>query len=167
MSKVIVVDADRCYACLACVVECAYRRSEADPGAPLTGQVLGWAGCDLVAVGREPVPLVCNHCEDAPCMTVCPSGAIQKVGPSDAVVLDMERCIGCRACVMACPFGMMQMRPDGKTAMKCDLCMDRLAEGEQPVCVRACPGGALELRDVDEVIAAARKRAAAALRAGR
>lgn len=167
LAKVIVVNPDKCYACLACVVECAYRRSGADAKAPLSAEMLACAGCDVMAVEREPVPLMCNHCEDAPCIMVCPSGAIHRVRPFEAVILDTDRCIGCRACVLACPFGMVQMRPDGKTAMKCDLCIERLAAGQRPVCVNACPVGAVELKDMDEVVSAARKRAAAALRSGR
>lgn len=167
LAKVIVVDSDKCYACLSCVVECGYRRAGVRGGTPLDGGILACAGCDVVAAEREPVPLVCSHCEDAPCMMVCPSGAISRTGPGEPVLLDTEQCIGCRACVMACPFGMIQMRADGKTAIKCDLCVERLAEGQRPLCVAACPTGALELREVDEVIAEVRKRAAAALRSGR
>jgi Fe-S-cluster-containing dehydrogenase component len=167
LAKVIVVDSDKCYACLSCVVECGYRRAGVRSGAPLDGGILASAGCDVVAAEMEPVPLVCSHCEDAPCIMVCPSGAISRTGPGEPVLLDTEQCIGCRACVMACPFGMIRMRPDGKTAIKCDLCVERLAEGQRPLCVAACPTGALELREVDEVIAEVRKRAAAALRSGR
>ena len=163
LEKVIVVDAEKCYACLACVVECAYQQAEAGPEVRLSSGVLSYAGCDVVAVGREPVPLVCNHCEDAPCITVCPTRAIQRKTPDGPVLLEADLCIGCRACMMACPFGMIRVRPDGKSALKCDLCADRTERGLLPACVAACPTGALELREVDEVIAEARKRAAAAL----
>ena len=164
MAKVIVVDAKRCYACLGCVVECAYRRAGAGPDVSLTSGVLSHAGCDVVAVGTDPVPLVCNHCEDAPCMTVCPSGALHRESEEGPVLLDAELCIGCRACVMACPFGMIRLRAGGTSPAKCDLCVDRAAQGLLPACVEACPTGALELKELDEVIAEARRRAAALLR---
>jgi len=163
VTKVIVVDADKCYACLGCVVECAYRRAGASPDVPLTSGVLRHAACDVVAVGTEPVPLVCNHCEDAPCITVCPSGALHREAEGGPVLLDAELCIGCRACVMACPFGMIRLRAGSTSPAKCDLCIERAAEGLPPACVAACPTKALELRDLDEVIAEARRRAAALL----
>jgi len=166
VAKVIVVDAKRCYACLGCVVECAYRRAGAGPDVSLTSGVLSYAGCDVVAVGTDPVPLVCNHCEDAPCMTVCPSGALHRESEEGPVLLDAELCIGCRACVMACPFGMIRLRAGGTSPAKCDLCVDRAAQGLPPACVEACPTGALELKELDEVIAEARRRAAALLRQG-
>lgn len=163
MAKVIVVDAQKCYACLGCVVECAYHRAGAGAEVSLSSGVLSHAGCDVVAVGTAPVPLVCNHCEDAPCVQVCPSGAIERSTPDGPVLLDEELCIGCRACVMACPFGMIRLRPGGATAVKCDLCVGRAERGLAPACVAACATGALELKEVDDVIAEARRRAAAAL----
>ena len=166
MAKVIVVDASKCYACLACVVECSYRRAGAGPNDPITAENFSQSACAVEAVEGEPVPLVCNHCEDAPCMTVCPSGAIYRESQDGPVLLDAEKCIGCKACVMACPFGMARLRRDGKAVIKCDLCEDRLAQGLPPACVSACPSGALELKELDEVVAEARRRAATALRAG-
>jgi carbon-monoxide dehydrogenase iron sulfur subunit len=163
LAKAIVVDVNKCYACLGCVVECAYHQARAGQDVSLSSGVLSFAGCDVVAVDREPVPLVCNHCEDAPCMRVCPTNAIKRAAEGGPVLLEAERCIGCRACAMACPFGMIQMRPDGVTAIKCDLCADRTAKGLPPACVAACITGALELREIDDVIAEARKRAAALL----
>jgi len=161
LSKVIVVDTGKCYACLGCVVECAYRRTGAEESVPLTSGILTNAACEVVAVGVQPVPLVCNQCEDAPCATVCVTGAIHRESDGGPVVLDAERCIGCKACVMACPFGMIQLARDGKTVVKCDLCADRLAAGRQPACVEACPSGALEMRELDEVIAEAQAHASA------
>lgn len=74
--KTIVVDADKCYACLACVVECSYRRTDTPANAPLTAENTAQSACEVEAVGPDPVPLVCHHCEDAPCMTVCPTRGV-------------------------------------------------------------------------------------------
>jgi len=163
VGKVIVVNVDKCYACLACVVECGYRRAEAPSEAPLTGEILSKAACDVEAVDAEPVPLLCNHCEDAPCVAVCLTGALRRLVEGGPVLLEAERCIGCKACVVACPFGMIRLRQDETSVTKCDLCADRLEKGLFPACVAACPTGALELRELDDVTAAARRRAAALL----
>ncbi len=166
MSKVIVVDANKCYACLGCVVECAYRWAGAGEHVPLTSGVLSNAACEVIAVGTDPVPLVCNQCEDAPCLAVCPTEAIHRESEGGPVVLAADRCIGCKACVMACPFGMVRLGQDGITVVKCDLCADRLAEGRQPACVEACITGALELRELEDVIAETQARAGAMVLAG-
>ncbi|UCC68303.1 MAG: 4Fe-4S dicluster domain-containing protein [Armatimonadota bacterium] len=110
MSKVIVVDANKCYACLGCVVECAYRRTGAGPHVPATSGVLSNAACEVIAVGTDSVPLVCNQCEDAPCLTVCPTEAIHRESERGPVVLAAERCIGCGACAAICPVGAIEMR---------------------------------------------------------
>ena len=162
----IAVDASKCYACLACVVECAYHRSGAGEHVPLTSGVLLSAACEVIAVGEDPVPLLCNHCADAPCLTVCPTEAIHRDAPDGPVKLTPELCIGCKACVLACPFGMVRMAKEGTTAVKCDMCSDRLAVGRQPACVEACITGALEVRELDDVVAESQERAGATVLAG-
>ena len=166
MAKVIVVDASKCYACLGCVVECAYQRSGAGEHVSLTSGVLLSAVCEVIAVGADPVPLMCNHCADAPCLTVCPTEAIHRQSPEGPVMLMRELCIGCKACVMACPFGMVHMGREGTTAVKCDMCSDRLAVGRQPACVEACITGALEVRELEDVVSESQARAGAMVLAG-
>lgn len=166
MSKVIVVNPNKCYACLGCVVECAYRRAGASSHLPLTSGLLSNAACEVIAVDTDPVPLVCNQCEDAPCLAVCPTEAIHRESKEGPVRLAAERCIGCKACVMACPFGMVRLGQDGISAVKCDLCADRLTEGLEPACVEACITGALELRELEDVIAETQARAGAMVLAG-
>ncbi len=87
------------------------------------------------------VPKLCNHCEDAPCVQVCPVGAT--FSTEDGVVLvDKDYCVGCRYCVQACPYGARFVDPRSKTAEKCTFCYHRITKGLQPACVEVCPTGA-------------------------
>ncbi|MCJ7522040.1 MAG: 4Fe-4S dicluster domain-containing protein [Dehalococcoidia bacterium] len=104
----------------------------------------------------------CMHCEEPACAAACLVGALQKTeeGP---VVYDDRRCIGCRYCMMACPFGVPTFEWDEAWPWirKCTFCADRQSGGLQPACVTTCPTGALELGERDELIAVARSRIAA------
>jgi carbon-monoxide dehydrogenase iron sulfur subunit len=88
-------------------------------------------------------PSRCLHCVDAPCITACPTGAMQRDRAIDSVFSDDHRCIGCWMCVSVCPFGGVSTDLKTGKALKCDLCPDRVARGEDPACVVACPTGAL------------------------
>jgi carbon-monoxide dehydrogenase iron sulfur subunit len=91
----------------------------------------------------------CRHCEDAPCVAVCPSKALFKEAGGSAeniVVLDSGLCIGCKWCIEVCPFGVIKMNKSGSAVIKCDLCVERLRAGEKPACVAACKTGALSYR---------------------
>ena len=155
MQKVIVVDLAKCYACLSCVVECAY--SKASTAEPISSQILSQSRIQIEPVDKYAVPIVCRHCEDAPCMLVCPTSAIHREDKDSPVLVDDELCIGCKACILACPFGMIRLNFEGKLAQKCDLCIDT---DEGPICVRSCPSGALQLKSLDEVRAEALKKTA-------
>ena len=87
----------------------------------------------------------CRHCDEPVCLHACISGAVQK-GADGRVTIDMEKCVGCWSCVMACPFGSVQRDPRLKRASKCDLCPDR----ERPACVDACPNRALVFEKGDK-----------------
>jgi Fe-S-cluster-containing dehydrogenase component len=100
------------------------------------------------------VPLLCNHCEHAPCVQVCPVGATFKT-PDGVVLVDPKYCIGCRYCIQACPYGARYIYPeDGKdavrrnTADKCTFCYHRLRRGLKPACVEVCPTKARMLYDL-------------------
>jgi len=92
----------------------------------------------------------CMHCANPACEKVCPTGAIRKRAEDGVVLVDQSRCIGCRYCASACPFGAPQFEPGG-TMIKCDMCPDRLAEGKQPACAATCPTGALHFGTLDEL----------------
>lgn len=87
------------------------------------------------------VPKLCNQCEEAPCVQVCPVGATFTT--EDGVVLvDDDYCLGCRYCIQACPYGARYLDPDKHVAAKCTFCYHRLVDGLVPVCVEVCPTGA-------------------------
>ena len=98
----------------------------------------------------------CMHCVDASCEQVCPTGAISHQGA--AVVIDQEWCIGCGYCVHACPFGVPHKDEHVGTARKCTFCIDRISNGEQPACADACPTGAIQFGERNDLLAAAKTR---------
>ncbi len=87
------------------------------------------------------VPKLCNHCDNPPCVQVCPVGATYKT-EDGAVLVDQDYCIGCRYCVQACPYGARWIHPEKHVAGKCTFCYHRLDQGLLPACVEVCPTGA-------------------------
>ena len=106
--RAVTVDVNKCYACLTCVVECAYARLGL-PGHVPVGQSLSAARVSVEAAGDLAVPLRCMQCEDAPCMTVCPTGALHRSSLDEPVLIDKDLCIGCKSCMLACPIGVISM----------------------------------------------------------
>ena len=96
----------------------------------------------------------CMHCVKPACVTVCPTSALYKTeeGP---VLYDESRCIGCQYCRIACPFSIPRFDWETNVVRKCTLCMDRIADGLEPACVKTCPSGALSFDEREEVIAKA------------
>jgi len=86
---------------------------------------------------------VCKHCVQAGCLEVCPTGAIIRT-EFDTVVIQSDVCNGCRACIAACPFGVIDVNPVSGTAQKCTLCYDRLTVGLEPACSKACPTDSIQ-----------------------
>jgi Fe-S-cluster-containing dehydrogenase component len=96
------------------------------------------------------VPKLCNHCENPPCVQVCPVGATFK--SQDGVVLvDEDYCIGCRYCIQACPYGARFLDPRTHTAGKCTFCYHRITEGLLPACVEVCPTQARIFGELDKM----------------
>ncbi len=100
----------------------------------------------------------CMHCEDASCITVCPTGAAHKLD-NGIVVIDQKICAGCKYCIEACPFQTPKASEDG-TAIKCRPCFDRVGNGMQPACVKACATGAPSFGPREKLLAEAKERAA-------
>lgn len=161
MSKTIVVNIEKCLACQNCELACAVVHSQSKkleesihetprPQAMIT----------LESSGKYVVPIQCRHCQDAPCITVCPTAAIHRDGAYEPVLINTARCIGCRYCVTACPFGAIDMTRDGKAVTKCDLCIQRTKAGQLPACVESCSTGALKYEDVSDVVSERRAQVA-------
>ena len=97
------------------------------------------------------VSISCNHCAKPACVEVCPKGALAKRADNGLVLIDQEKCIGCRDCEDACPYGAPQYNRASRRMTKCDGCQDRLAAGGQPSCVDACPQRAIEFGEIGEL----------------
>ena len=98
----------------------------------------------------------CMHCEEAHCVTVCPTGASYKRAEDGIVLVDPSRCMGCNYCAWACPYGARELDEDAGVMKKCTLCVDRIydeqlaVEDRQPACVLACPTHARHFGDYDD-----------------
>ena len=157
MNPAILTDLTRCIGCEACVWACKEINglSREDSG-PLSAET--WTTLERkqgVVIRRH-----CMHCEDPSCVSVCPVGAMHKAA-TGAVVWDKELCIGCRYCMVGCPFNMPKYEWDSPVpeVRKCIMCSEnRLAKGQQPACTAACPTGATKFGDRDELIHEAHHR---------
>ena len=168
MTMMIVVNEQRCLGCKTCVLECAMAHSEAKS----LVEAMAAASPPQSRVHVEPagplaIPLQCRHCEEAPCITVCPTEAMYRPSQTGPVLIDAEMCIGCKFCMLVCPFGVIDLSRDGKAMVKCDLCIERTEAGQEPACVAGCPTGALEYREVEEWLRERRWETGAQLAAAR
>jgi formate dehydrogenase iron-sulfur subunit len=100
---------------------------------------------------------VCKHCVQAGCLEVCPTGAIIRT-EFDTVVIQSDVCNGCRDCIPACPFGVIDINPAAGTAQKCTLCYDRLVAGLEPACSKACPTDSIQFGPIRDLRERARLR---------
>ena len=102
---------------------------------------------------------VCKHCQHASCMDVCPTGSIIRT-EFDTVFIQEDVCNGCRNCIAACPYDVIDIDEEKDVARKCTLCYDRLQEGMEPACAKACPTDSIQFGPLDELRDRARKREA-------
>jgi len=108
---------------------------------------------------------VCKHCTNAPCLDVCPTGALFRT-EFGTVVVQEDVCNGCGYCVPACPFGVLDKREEDGRVWKCTLCYDRLKADQEPACAKACPTNSIQFGPLDELRATARGRVEALHAAG-
>lgn len=161
MGKTIVINIERCLACKSCEIACAVAHSQSGIlEESITEQPRPKKRVTVEASGEFGVPMQCRHCEDAPCITVCPTKAIHRQHAEGPVLIDHDLCIGCKFCLMVCPFGVIDLSSDGKVMVKCDLCFERAKQGQEPACVEACPTKALQFTDERELINKKRQKAA-------
>ena len=133
-------DITKCIACRACELACAVEHSKSkNLNDALKEENKPKKRVMVSVVGDRRVSIHCQHCEEAPCVTACMSGALSKDEKTGATLQDNEKCVGCWMCIMACPFGAVVRDIESHIAVKCDLCPDR----DDYACVVACPTGAL------------------------
>ena len=144
----IVVDLNRCIGCYSCEIACKQENDIA------LGEY--WSRVLIVGpTGTHPhleqywLPTMCQQCEDAPCVHVCPTGASYR-DVDNRVLVDKEKCIGCKYCMMACPYGVRSWNEEEKVVEKCTLCGHLTVDGGLPACVKACCGEARFYGDLDD-----------------
>lgn len=135
--KMILSHPQKCVACHLCEGACSFKHE----GAFQPAKTRIWVH-DFVEEAVY-VPVTCFHCADAPCMTNCPTYAISRDPATGQVTVSEEKCIGCKMCMVACPFSVMGFHLEKSVAQNCDLC------GGDPQCVKICTYGALEYAEVE------------------
>lgn len=152
MSYQLLTDENACIACKACEVHCkVWNRVPA-------GLKLGVLICDgpHFRQGRESKPAMrtlympCQHCDEAPCITACPTTAMRR--REDGIVyVESTACTGCRACLLACPWQVPQFDAAAGKMRKCDFCRDRVDQGLLPACVTGCTTKALSFKVLEDI----------------
>ncbi len=146
--KIIAVHLDRCTGCKTCELYCAVERGSNDKTLLKAVQedIVPKARIRVEGNNRVSVALQCRHCQQAPCLDACLTGALVRDSETEAVLIRESNCIGCWTCTLFCPYGVIYPWPERKIAVKCDRC--NFMEG--PVCVEVCPTKALELLEIDQ-----------------
>lgn len=143
--KIIWIELDRCIGCRSCEQACSLYGTGGFSRKDSNIRVNIYPGERFIST------LTCTQCETASCMEICPSGALNRDPKTNAVVVDGNRCVGCKMCMMACPFGNIHFNTDKHVIHKCNLC-----EGE-PRCVTFCMPQALNYVEVEEITELRRK----------
>jgi Fe-S-cluster-containing dehydrogenase component len=145
MEETMFIDPQRCIGCRACVAacrECATHK----------GYSMIFVDYIDRAETTATMPTVCMHCTEPTCALVCPADAI-KVSDDGVVMSALKpRCLDCRNCVNACPFGVPKYNTEIHLQMKCDMCYDRSSEGLKPMCASVCPTGAISFGKYEQIV---------------
>jgi anaerobic dimethyl sulfoxide reductase subunit B (iron-sulfur subunit) len=154
------LDASTCAGCKACMVAC---KDKNDLPVGINWRKVvhygggGWTAMPGHGEMLQPnnvyayaVSVACMHCQDAVCTEICPAGAMTK-NADGIVTIDADKCIGCRYCEWACPYGAPQFDARAGVMTKCNMCADLLAQGQNPACVDACVMRALEVGELSEL----------------
>ena len=151
------VDIEKCAGCKACQVACKDKNNL--PEGIRWRRVFQYEGGEWVEQDGQMVPSnvfayavssACMHCQNALCVQVCPAGAMTK--REDGIVLiDQDKCIGCRYCSWACPYGAPQFDAEKGVMTKCTMCADLVDQGQKPACVDSCPYRAMDFGALDEL----------------
>ncbi|MBE0409585.1 MAG: dimethylsulfoxide reductase subunit B [Anaerolineales bacterium] len=150
-------DASACIGCKVCQVACQDKNNLAPD--ILWRRVFTYGNGSWIKISNTYIPnnvtryfisTACQHCENPLCRNVCPTTAISK--SADGIVLiNADKCIGCRYCEWACPYGALQFNEETNAMTKCDFCEDLLAQGNNPACVDACVMRCLDFGDLNEL----------------
>jgi Fe-S-cluster-containing dehydrogenase component len=141
-----VIDLGKCIGCGSCEYACEFIH-----GRP-------FIVVHRTSIGLD-IPVSCMHCAKAPCVAACPTGAMT-VDANGVVYVEQSRCIGCLACLYACPFGIPELDRATKTAVKCNLCLELRKQGLEPACSAVCPTQAILFGDEAVTFQIAKKRTA-------
>ena len=170
--ETVFVDAEHCVGCRQCEFACAVEHSKSKsamravfedplPKPRIHVEAGPWMGTSF--------PNKCRHCDPAPCVRACPTGAMYRYQAHDVVLVAQDKCIACAMCAMVCPFDVVTFHPavNGHgpriVATKCDGCVERVEAGQQPACAEACKTSALVFGELNELVRAGRIRQTAAV----
>ena len=150
------VDLDACTGCKACVVAChSLNGLDATESWRDVGMLTGGSTIEPI---QQTVTSACHHCAEPACMDGCPTLAYEKDEETGIVRHLDDQCIGCQYCVLKCPYDVPKYNDSLGIVRKCDMCYDRLKEGEAPACVQACPSGAISIKVVKQDISSEKPR---------
>lgn len=135
--KAVLIDLSKCVGCMNCQYACSFTQADDFKEDDANIRVNYYPNDNVT------VTLSCLHCDNPTCQSVCPSNAITRDADTNAVIINSDKCSGCKMCIEACPYGAIHFNANSKTSVKCDLC------GGQPNCVKHCISGALTYDDVD------------------
>ncbi len=144
-----VIDLDKCIGCEACILACIYENDVPYNAGQRTSMNRIVTG-DYPDVSVHYMHRICQHCENPPCVHVCPTGASFR-REDGTVLIDHDICIGCKYCMVACPYLARYIHPQRRTPDKCTWCDHRIDRGELPACVETCPTQARIFGDLDDL----------------